>query len=497
MIKNIIANFIGKFWSLLSNFLFIPLYIHFLGFESYSIISFTLVIAGLMIVLDAGLTATLSREFARTDHGMDHKIRIFKTLESTYFVIVGVVILIVFFASNLIAEHWLNLSSLTPGKVSLYLKIISFDIGFQLLFRFYLGGLLGLEKQVDANLYQIGWGVLRNGCVVILLLFVPNLELFFIWQTISTLLFTVILKLAIEKSLTGHFSLIFKPIIEKVVFKGVWKFAGGMLLIAFISSLNTQLDKLSISKLLSIESLGFYTLAVSLAQGLFILASPFATAILPRLTSLYSSDKATEASNLYKRISQVVSVVVFSVMANMVCFSKELIWIWTGQTALAEQVSYLIPVVAFSYTMYSLQLLPYNVAIANGYTKLNNLMGIFSLLITLPGYWFATKYYGAFGAAIVFCFVQTISTFIFLYFINRKFMKFNLLTTIYFKQIFIPLALSLIVAYLFSILPDMTDRGRIISFCWIGLSTMITLLITAIILIPVRDLKKLVKIKAS
>jgi O-antigen/teichoic acid export membrane protein len=496
MVKNIIANFVGKFWSLLSNFLFIPLYIHFLGFESYSIISFTLVIAGLMVVLDAGLTATLSREFARTDHDKEYKIRIFKTLESTYLIIVSIVIIIVFFASNVIAEHWLHLSSLTPEKVSIYLKIISFDVGFQLLFRFYLGGLLGLEKQVDANLYQIGWGVLRNGCVVILLFFIPNLEFFFIWQTVSTILFTVLLKLAIEKLLNGHISLVFKPIIEKVVFKGVWKFAGGMLLIAFISSLNTQLDKLSISKLLSIESLGYYTLAVSLAQGLFILASPFATAILPRLTSLYSSGRTTEATTIFNRISLIVAVIVFSVMANMAFFSKELIWIWTGQMKLAEHVSYLIPVVAFSYTMYSLQLMPYNVAIANGYTKLNNLLGILSLVITLPGYWLATKYYGAFGAAIVFCFVQTLSTFIFLYFINRKFMKFNNLTTMYIKQLFMPLAVSILVAFIFSILPDMTGYGRIISFCWIGLSTMITLLITTVIIIPAHELKQFVKTKA-
>ena len=55
MKKNIIANVIGKFWSILSGFLFIPLYIKFLGFESYSIISFTLIIAGIMAVFDAGL----------------------------------------------------------------------------------------------------------------------------------------------------------------------------------------------------------------------------------------------------------------------------------------------------------------------------------------------------------------------------------------------------------------------------------------------------------
>lgn len=50
--KNIFANLIGKFWSLLSGFLFIPLYIKYLGFESYSVISFTLMIAGIMAILD-------------------------------------------------------------------------------------------------------------------------------------------------------------------------------------------------------------------------------------------------------------------------------------------------------------------------------------------------------------------------------------------------------------------------------------------------------------
>ena len=81
MIKNIFANFLGRFWSISSNFLFIPLYIHYLGFESYSVISFTLVIVALMAVLDAGLKATLSREFARIDNSSEEKSRIYKVLK--------------------------------------------------------------------------------------------------------------------------------------------------------------------------------------------------------------------------------------------------------------------------------------------------------------------------------------------------------------------------------------------------------------------------------
>jgi O-antigen/teichoic acid export membrane protein len=138
----------------LSGFLFVPLYIHYLGFESYSIISFGLVITGLMALLDAGLTATLSREFARKDNSKEEKNRIFKTLESSYFILVTVCIIVVFSLSNFIAYKWLNLSTQNPEKVSLYFKIISFDIGFQLLLRFYIGGLLGLEEQVKANFYQ-------------------------------------------------------------------------------------------------------------------------------------------------------------------------------------------------------------------------------------------------------------------------------------------------------------------------------------------------------
>ena len=108
MKKNIIANLIGKLFGGFSHFIFIPLYIAYLGFESYSIISFTLVIAGLMAFFYGGLTATLSRELARRDVCKEDKYQIFKTLESSYFVVVALSILIVVSLSSVIAEKWLN-----------------------------------------------------------------------------------------------------------------------------------------------------------------------------------------------------------------------------------------------------------------------------------------------------------------------------------------------------------------------------------------------------
>jgi len=490
MIKNIIANFIGKIWSILSSFLFIPLYIHYLGFESYSIISFTLVIAGLMAVLDSGLSATLSREFSRIDNTHSEKIRVFKTLETTYFIIIGFCILIVFSLSGIIANEWLNLKTFDTDKVSFFLKIISFDVGFQLLFRFYMGGLLGLEKQVQANMYQVGWGVLRNGLVVIAIIILPTLEMFFIWQTISTLLFTLLIGLSLRKSITGHFKINFQ--IEKSVFKRIWRFAGGMLLISLVGSLNTQMDKLAISNLLPIESLGYYTLAVSLAMGIIVLVNPIAIALLPKFTALYSAGKNEEAGSLFYKINILVSILVFSITVIMVIFAKELVWVWTGNPNIAEKVHNYIPIIAMSVAMLSMAMLPYNIAIANGYTKLNNLIGIISLIFILPGYWLATKYYGAIGVAYVYCIVQTLSTLVYFYFINKKFLKIkSVFKVLYVKQIIFPLLVSSSIAFIFSFIPEWISQNRIYTFIWIGSAACVTLIFTILILVRFSDLKRI------
>ncbi len=495
MKKNILANFIGKFWSILSSFLFIPLYIKYLGFDSYSVISFTLLIAGVMAVLDAGLTATLSREFARNDNDDEQKIKIFKTLETIYLLVTGFSVLAIFLCSNIIAEKWIETSAYTSKEVALFLKIISFDIGFQLLFRFYLGGLLGLEKQVKANFYQIGWGVLRNALVVILIMVVPNLLYFFIWQSLATILFSLVVKLSLEKELTGKRSLNFSLKIEKSVYKRIWKFAGSMLLIALVGAVNTQMDKIAISKLLSLESLGYYTLAISLAQCIVVVVNPIALAVLPRFTALYSEGREGEAIQLFNKIGIVVSIVVFACMANLSLFSKEIIWAWTGQKDLVDQAAVFLPVLSLSMTMLALCVLPYQVAIANGYTKLNNYLGLISMVITFPGYWIATKYFGAIGAAYVFCFVQILTTFFYVYFINRKFIKNNIFTQVYLKQFILPLTIALSLVFFFSNISNLMEENRILIFISIGVSTLLTILISSLILMPSECKSAFLKIK--
>ena len=88
------------------------------------------------------------------------------------------------------------------------------------------------------------------------------------------MLFAILIGLSL-KELTGTYNFDFDFKIEVPVLRKIWRFAAGMLLITFVAGLNTQLDKLAISKFLPIEDLGYYTLGVSLSMGIIVLVNPF------------------------------------------------------------------------------------------------------------------------------------------------------------------------------------------------------------------------------
>ncbi len=478
---NIIANFIGRFWSILSNFIFIPLYIKYLGFQNYSIISFTLVLASVMAIMDAGLTSTLSREFARNDTSLNHKRKVFRKLEHIYFLIGVSIIILIFCFSRYIALGFIKETIYTQDEVSKFLRIICFDIAFQMIFKFYIGGLLGLEKQVSANILQICWGIMRNAVVIIIIVISPKLISFFSWQAFTSLIFVLILRIILSRQLSIKQEVDYTS--NKAENNHLWKFALGMFFISIVASINTQVDKLMLSKLLPIDNLGYYTIAVSLAMGLLTLISPFSIALLPRFTSLFSSGKSLEASELFIKYQGLIVIIVFSFMSSLILFSDKIIWIWTGNLDIAEKSGGYLPILAIAYSFLALQVLFYNIAIANGYTLLNNILGVLSLLITIPGYLFGIKHYGVWGAICVFCFVQTSIALIYMQQISKRFLSNISFSNLYLEKLLLPAMLTLGFTYLCSLVM-MESGNRIVTLFQIGIGVLLTLFFSVKILYP-------------
>ena len=475
LLINITANYLGRFWSIVSNYVFVPLYISLLGVDGFSIISFSIVLTSLLAIVDSGMTSTLSREFALTSRSHDQKRKLFLTLETAYLVLVGATILILVLLSDVIADKWLILEQSKNNEVGFYLKVIAISIFFQMLGSFYLGGLLGFELQVKANLIQVVWGVLRNGVVVILIYFSPDLYTFFTWQAAVNLVYCIVLRHALLKELQVSWKNGIKPKVDWRELKRVKSFAGGMFLVTIISAINTQIDKLFISKLLDIEWLGIYNLATMLSQFLVIIVIPVTIALLPRFTLLLSNSSEIQSGKLFLNTVQSISILVFSLGGFVIFFPKELIYLWTGNLELSNSAGEIVPFLAGGMFLLAIQAIPFNISVATGCVKFINKVGLLSFLFTIPGYWFAVNYWGAVGATYIWFVLQLVLTVLFMgEVMNRVFSRINPRQLI--TKSSLPLVLSFVLTYGYRHFVEIEmDKIQIFLLVAVGLSVLFLL----------------------
>src|SRR5690606_4410483 len=126
-------------------------------------------------------------------------------------------------------------------------QIFGIAMLFQFLGNFYLGGLLGLQKQVKANVYQVIWGICRNGLVIVVIYYSPSLISFFLWQAVITFIYVILVRRTLLKTIRTESSQLSSSFLfDRKLLRSLSKFAVGMLVISLVAAINTQLDRIAI-----------------------------------------------------------------------------------------------------------------------------------------------------------------------------------------------------------------------------------------------------------
>lgn len=439
IIKNTVANVVTKIWTILSLYLFVPIWIHFLGVEGYGVISFYTILMTIMFFADAGLTATLTREFARGDKDDQYRRDLLRTIEVIYMGIASVLFLSVFVLSGLIVDHFLKSSIFSYEELRLCVQIMGLSMGVQFMYSLYSGGLFGLQKQVLANMINIGYSVSRSAIVVIPLLISPTILSFFVWQLISIIISLVIVRYCLIKNISsegGQFAF------RLSYLKPIWKFAFGMMLMAIISALNTQLDKLVTGNVLSLQDMGYYSLASTIGIAVISITQPLGTAFYPELTRLLLCDKQ-KMEQLLLLFTYAVSAISVAVGMTLFLYVDEFTYLWTHDYSIVEAVRVPARLLIIGNILQSLQLSPYYLALANGHTKTNVKLGLAMLIFMIPAVYLFTREMGLSGTAIPYVIINVCSTFYLACTIINRFLKGNML--IWIKYSFLPLGVVLVI----------------------------------------------------
>jgi len=477
--KNLVANMVGSGWTAVISIAFIPLYIHFMGVESYGLVGFYLTLQALSAVLDMGLTTTLSRELARLSALPDSALEmrnLVRTLEVAYWLMAALIMIVVILLAPWIATQWLNVRTLSVETVQQAIVLMGLMIALRMPYGFYSGGLLGLQRQVLLNKIKISVETLKSGGAVLVLWWVsPEISAFFLWQLLISAVGACAVAVALWKYLPASET---GAIFQTAVFRRVWRFAAGMSLITVLSAILGQMDKVILSKMLPLETFAYYSLAASVAVGIYVIAGPVFSAVYPRLTQLLANDDMPELKQLYHKSCQLMTIVVIPPALVISFFSLSLLQLWTRNGVVAGHAAPILSILVLGTALNGMMNLPFALQLAHGWIRLALGLNMVAILVLVPALVLAVDYYGATGAAMAWLLLNAVSIPCGLLLMHRKIFKGELRRWIV-ADFGIPTLVSLSVVLSFWMLfPDSLETiGQLV---WIAIAGMLALLLSAL-----------------
>ena len=420
--RSIVANFLGRGWSSLLSLALVPVYLNFLGIESYALVGLYTTLAMLLNILDLGLSATMTREMAlysvQPDKSQEAR-DLVRTLEFGYW---GIGLLfggLVAACSSLIAWHWVNPNNLSSDTIQQAVVIMGATLAVQWPLSFYAGGLMGLQRQLALNVINAGAATARGLVTILVLAFVsPTIKAFFLCQATLSGLQTMITVWYLWRSLPGTGQ---KPKLRPSLLVNIWRFAAGISGASILIVALSQIDKVVLSKTLTLEAFGYYVLAATVAGAMSIPVAPIVEALFPRLSQLVLQKKEDELRALYHSGCQFAAFLLCPAAALLILFPQQAIWLWTGNLSVATNVHAIISLLVLGATLNCLVMSPLDLLqMAYGWLKPLFYTRLIALILAGPLMILWSRKVGALGAAIAWLIIYGGYSVITPYFVFRR-----------------------------------------------------------------------------
>lgn len=398
--RNLVAGMASSIWTALIGLAVVPLYLKYLGIEAYGLIGFFSTIQAVLSLLDMGLAPTINREVARCSASgkMDEARSLLHSLAIVYWAMACMIALAVAGLAPFIAEHWLQSKNLSHETISHAVMLMGLVAACRWPVGLYQGALMGLQKIALSSGVASAIGTFSSlGAISVLAFISPTIEAFFIWQACVGMAYAITMRWITwhsigSKNRSRQFSF--------DALKRIWRFSAGMSGVALSATVFTQLDKLILSRTLSLKAFGHYMLATVIVSGMYLLIMPIFNAMYPRFSTLVVSGDTEKLTDLYRLSTRMLVSVLFPIATVLAIFAKDLVLVWTGNPSIALSVGPIITLLAIGSALHGIMFFPYALQLAYGMTRLPLMINTILMIALVPLIIYFSLKYGAQGGAI-------------------------------------------------------------------------------------------------
>ncbi|OIQ99759.1 colanic acid exporter [mine drainage metagenome] len=397
--RNFIAGLTNSVWSALLGLAVVPTYIRFLGIESYGLIGFFVTTQTLLQLLDMGLAPTINREVARCSASgkLKEAGNLLHTLSVVYWSMALLIALLTAALAPLIADHWIQAKQLTQDNVEHAVMLMGLVIACRWPIGLYQGALVGAQRlTVSSGINMLMATIGSLGAIAILAFVSPTIQAFFIWQASVGIVYAATMRWAAWRVIGRSRETKF----DVNQLKSIWRFSAGMTGITLMGLVFSQMDKVLLSKFLSLGEFAHYMLATTIVSALYVLVGATYNTIYPRFSALIVGGNLEELGKLYRLSTRLLAIVLFPSAMILAVFAKDLVQIWTGNLGMAETVAPILAFLAIGSALNGIMYIPHAMLLAFGMTKLPLIINGILMIVQLPLIVILALKYGALGGAL-------------------------------------------------------------------------------------------------
>ncbi|HQU91607.1 MAG TPA: oligosaccharide flippase family protein [Pyrinomonadaceae bacterium] len=377
---NIVANAIIGVAFVVS----VPLILPYIGVEAYGLIGFYAAIQGIVTVLDLGLNVAITRDFGVIGHEPASSVELRDLLRTSEIIYLGmaIVMALIWLGGSGVIRNWVNPSGLSEQTVYNCLLIMGVPLALQFPLSLYGGGLYGMHRQALVSAIGVVFSLLRNLGVIGILHFVSaSPETYFGWNALCIGLQVPVLMIAMHAVMPATSK---RPRFRSELLKRRWRFVTGIGVVTLASTLFLQVDKFVLARIVSLETFGYYSLAATVAGGLYWLSQPVFRALLPRLSRLVENSDHERLLTLYHQGTQLMAVMILPVSAICAAFPQQVVLLWQRDAHLASETASVLALLMAGGALNAMLFIPYTLQLAFSSTRVQMIMILAGLAVSVP-----------------------------------------------------------------------------------------------------------------
>lgn len=395
--RHLAAGFLSRIYAGVINLATVPVFLHWLGPETFGLIGLSATMQTLFFIMDAGFGGTITRELA-SGHGnagstVTAVVRC-RVIERFYWLSAPVIAMTAFSIGAVFVSNWVGSGAISRSEMLLAISMMAATIGLQWLQGFYTAALYGTYRHASVAVIQaLIWTARTLGAMVVLLLTEKTAINYFIWQLLVAVGAVVVLRHEIIRrippwkahSARGEVANVLQNIRTVVLTAS----GASAALLAF-----NQVDKIILGLRFDLETFGYYTLTWQIAGALYLIYNPIYNMYLPlTVSALVVGDQQTFLARA-RDGALLIAALVIPVSTVVAVYAPQVVHLWTGDIATAERAGSFLRLTFAGAACHALFFGPYFVQMAVGKTEIT-LRVVVGILLLMTPLMLLSAYFGA------------------------------------------------------------------------------------------------------